>query len=624
VATPGKSPAGSERLARKPGARRPGDAPGRETTARETAAREAAKHAERTLQGLGVAPGIAIGPVHVRESGSVEVPEYAIEEGALEAEVKRLADAVHRSRQQLRKLKEKAGTLNGSAADELGFLLDAHLQMLAGSRLVRGAEARIRRERINAEAAMHREMRDIAKSFAQMEDAYLASRAEDINEAGGRVVRNLLRRPYQAFAAIPEGSIVLAEELTPADTALLDPARIAGFATVLGGREGHTAIMARSLGIPAVLGAAHLLEGAAGALAIVDGGEGRVILDPTPATLALYEERRRAFRIEERQLARLARLPAETTDEVTITLQANIELPRELETALALGAQGIGLLRTEFMFMNRDDVPDEEEQYQALKALVVGMDGKPVTMRTLDVGGDKLAYSLGGHVGPSANPALGLRAIRFSLKHRELLEAQLSAMLRASAHGPVRILLPMISTLAEVRTVRTLMRKLHARLQRQGVKVAKEPPPLGVMIEIPGAALAADALATESDFFAIGTNDLTMYTLAIDRSDEQVAYLYNSLHPAVLRLIQFATGAALRARIPLSLCGEMAGDARYTALLLGLGIRDLSMAPGALPRIKRRVRLLDSRAAARRAELVMSQWDQGRIATLLDDFDDLA
>lgn len=625
VTPPTKPTAGADRTGRKSGARHGSpDAPARSESTRSESTRSEPARSEKTFQGLGVAPGIAIGPAHVREAGALEVPEYAIPENEIEAEAKRLADAVARSQQQIKKLKAKAGGLRGRAADELGYLLDAHLQMLAGSRLVRGAETRIRRARINAEAAMHHEMREIGKAFARMDDAYLASRVDDIREAGDRVVRNLMRRRYRAFASLPEGSILLAEELTPADTALLDPARIAGFATVLGGRESHTAIMARSLGIPAVLGVAGLLDSAHGATVIVDGGEGRVVVNPTPATLALYQERQRAFVHEERQLTRLARLPATTKDEVAITLQANVELPRELEQALAAGAEGIGLLRTEFMFMNREDLPGEEEQYQALRAYVVGMDGRPVTMRTFDVGGDKLAYSLGGQVAPSVNPALGLRAIRFSLKHRELLEAQLAAMLRASAHGPVRILLPMISTLAEVRTVRTLMLKLHARLKRQGVKTAKAPPPLGIMIEIPGAALAADALATESDFFAIGTNDLTMYTLAIDRSDEQVAYLYNPLHPAVLRLIQFAAGAALRARIPLCLCGEMAGDARYTALLLGLGIRDLSMPTGAIPRIKRRVRGLDLGEAVRRAELVMSQWDPGRIAALLDDFGDLA
>jgi phosphotransferase system enzyme I (PtsI) len=276
------------------------------------------------------------------------------------------------------------------------------------------------------------------------------------------------------------------------------------------------------------------------------------------------------------------------------------------------------------MFMNRDDLPGEEEQYQALKAIVEGMEGRPVTMRTLDIGGDKLAGPLGGRLPESANPALGLRAIRLSLKERPLLEAQLGAMLRASAHGPVRILLPMISSLSEVRQVRQAMATVIRRLKRRKVKIADPPPPLGVMIEVPGAALSADALAQACEFFAIGTNDLTMYTLAIDRSEEQVAHLYNALHPAVLRLIQFTAEAALRARIPISIGGEIAGDPRYTALLLGLGVRELSMAWPALPRVKQRIRSLDILAASRRASMIMDQSDSGRIAALLDDFNALA
>jgi phosphotransferase system enzyme I (PtsI) len=419
--------------------------------------------------------------------------------------------------------------------------------------------------------------------------------------------------------------VVIAEELTPADTALLDPTRVSGFATVLGGPQSHTAIMARSLGLPAVLGVAGLLGGAApGTMVVIDGTNGRVVVNPSAKTLAEYEERQRELLRERRQLSRLARLPAETRDGVQILLQANVELQREVEHAREAGAEGIGLLRTEFLFMNREDLPGEEEQYRELKAFVEGMDGRPVTIRTLDIGGDKLADSLGDLFGQSANPALGLRAIRLSLKRVELLEAQLAAILRAGAHGPTRILLPMISSVAEVRQVKTVLKRVRARLIRQGVKIDVEPPKLGVMIEVPGAALSADALAMESDFFAIGTNDLTMYTLAIDRSDEQVAHLYNPLHPAVLRLIQFAAGSALRARIPLCLCGEIAGDPRYTSLLLGLGIRDLSMSVSALPRIKQRIRNLDLREATRRAELIMNQWDTGRIATLLDDFDALA
>ena len=581
--------------------------------------------AERVFHGLGVSPGIAIGPAHVREAGALEVPEYRLVEDAVEAERQRLREATERAQKQLGKLKAKAAALSGSAGEELGILLDAHLRMLTGSRLLRGAERRIGSERINAEAAVQAETLEIIKGFAKMDDAYLAGRADDINEVGTRLVRNLLKRPYQAFSALPPGSVVIAEELTPADTALLDPDRIGGFATVLGGAEGHTAIMARSLGLPAVLGVGGLLGGTLpGTTVVIDGTRGRVVVNPSAATLAAYQERRRAFQREERHLGRLAKLAAVTRDGVAITLQVNVELPRELEHALAVGAEGIGLLRTEFLFMNRDDLPGEEEQYVALRSFVEGMAGRPVTMRTLDVGGDKLAYSLGGHIGPAINPALGLRAIRLSLKRRELLEDQLAAMLRASAHGEVRILLPMISAVGEVRQVKEILRKLHARLKRQGVKVAPVLPKLGVMIEVPGAALAADALAMECDFFSIGTNDLTMYTLAIDRSDEQVAYLYNPLHPAVLRLIQFAAGAALRARIPLCLCGEMAGDLRYTPLLLGLGIRDLSMPTSALPRIKQRVRSLDQREATRCAELIMTQWDSGRIAALLDDFSALA
>jgi phosphoenolpyruvate-protein phosphotransferase (PTS system enzyme I) len=580
---------------------------------------------ERVFQGLGVSAGVAIGPAHVREAGALEVPEYAVPAHKAEAEQRRFAVAIEQSKKQVHKLKAKAAALRGAAAEELGYLLDAHLQMLTGSRLVRGADKRIRRDHINAEAAVHAEIQEIGKGFSQMDDAYFASRVDDIREVGARLVRNLLQKPYHAFSDLPLGSVIIAEELTPADTALLDPVRVGGFATVLGGPQSHTAIMARSLGLPAVLGVAGLMGGAApGTMVVIDGTNGRVVVNPTDRTLAEYEERQRELLRERRQLSRLARLPAETRDGVQILLQANVELPREVEHAREVGAEGIGLLRTEFLFMNREDLPGEDEQYSELKAFVEGMEGRPVTIRTLDIGGDKLTNSLGDHFGQSANPALGLRAIRLSLKRVELFETQLAAILRAGAHGPIRILLPMISSVAEVRQVKTILKKVRARLIRQGARIDVEPPKLGVMIEVPGAALAADALAMESDFFAIGTNDLTMYTLAIDRSDEQVAHLYNPLHPAVLRLIQFAAGAALRARIPLCLCGEIAGDPRYTSLLLGLGIRDLSMSVSALPRIKQRIRHLDLREATRRAELIMNQWDTGRIASLLDDFDAFA
>jgi phosphoenolpyruvate-protein phosphotransferase (PTS system enzyme I) len=596
-----------------------------EKPARRPRARKAAAKGELRFEGLGVSLGIAIGPAHVVESGSVHVPEYKLEADKIEPERARFAAAVAKAQKQLGKLKAKSANLPGAAAEEVGFLLDAHMQMLTGSRVVRGVDRRIAEDAINAEWAVQSEISKVAQDFAQLDDPYLSARAEDIRVVGDRLIRNLTATPFTAFSHLPEGSIIIGEELTPADTALMDPRIVVGFAAMLGGAESHTAIMARSLGLPAVLGVAGLLgQARTGDIVIVDGDEGHVIVNPTPRTVEFYRSRQQADQREQRQLSRLRRLPAVTRDGTEVTLQANLELPRELGPALDTGAAGVGLLRTEFLFMNRETLPDEEEQYRELAGLIEGLGGRPITVRTLDVGADKLAYSLATHLGAGANPALGLRAIRLSLKEPLLLETQLAAMLRASAHGPLRILLPMISSTVEVRQVREVLARVVRRLKRRRVKMADPLPPIGVMIEVPGAALAADALAQVADFFALGTNDLTMYTLAIDRGEEQVAHLYNPLHPAVLRLIQFATEAALRARIPVSVCGEIAGDPRYAALLLGLGIRELSMAATALPRVKQRIRDLDLLAATRCAHTIMDQSDSGRIAALLDDFNTLA
>ncbi|WP_029010705.1 phosphoenolpyruvate--protein phosphotransferase [Azospirillum halopraeferens] len=579
----------------------------------------------RTLRGLGVSPGIAIGPAHIVETGAIRVPEYPVGPDRVDHEVARFGEAVAKARRQIRKLKSKALVLPESASEEIGILMDAHLAMLTNSRLTRGVERRICNDRINAEAAVQAEIASIAQSFAAMDDTYLAARVGDVREVGRRLIRNLMRHEYRAFSLLPAGTVILAEELTPADTALLDPRRVAGFATVLGGAEGHTAIMARSLGLPAVLGAAGLLSGVRnGTPVIVDGIEGRVIIGPDEATLAEYGGRRKAREREREALKAYKRLPAVTRDGTSIVLHANLELPRDLDNALENDAQGIGLLRTEFLYMNRDDLPDEEEQYAVIRAIVEGMGGRPVTVRTMDIGGDKLAGGLHGRYGDPANPALGLRAVRLGLREPRLLETQIAAILRAGAHGPVRMLLPMISSVSEVQTVRGMIAQVTRRLRRRGVAVADPMPPLGVMVEVPGAALSADALSYVCDFFAIGTNDLTQYTLAIDRGDEQVAALYDPLHPAVLRLIQFTVEAALRARMPVSVCGEIAGDPRYAALLLGLGVRELSMAPMGIPAVKRRIRTLDLIEATRRARVIMDQSDSGRIATLLDDFNAMA
>ncbi len=576
---------------------------------------------ERVLEGLAVSPGVAVGEAFLREAGEIQINEYTVSRRQVPAEANRFERAVAKAHGQLDKIRAHADNLHGTAAEELGYLLDAHEQMLSSARLTKGVVRRIEQGRINAEAAVMAEIAEIAANFEGMNDPYLAARAEEIREVGLRLVRSLSDRPYQGFKAVPAGSVILAEEVTPADTALMDPRRVGGFACVLGGAESHTAIMARSLGLPAVLGIAGLLEDVApGETVIVDGSDGLVILRPTARRLAEYQRRREAMEREARALVRLRTRPAVTRDGVAVALQANLELPREVQQARSAGAEGVGLLRTEFLYMNRDSLPDEEEQTAALLEILRAMAGRPVTVRTLDVGGDKLAPSLRPRFYGTANPALGLRAIRLSLKEPELLETQLAAMLRAGVEGPLRILLPMISTVAEVLQVRKLLTATARRLKRKGVKIADPLPPLGVMIEVPGAALAADAIASVADFFAIGSNDLTMYTLAIDRGEESVAHLYNPLHPAVLRLIQFSVEAALRARIPVSVCGEIAGDPRFTPLLLGLGVRDLSMSANSLLRVKQQVRNLDMQAAARRAQVIMDQTDSGRIAALLDDF----
>ena len=588
------------------------------------AAKRAAKRrpsGEQHFDGIGVAAGIAIGPAHVVEPGAIEVPKHTIKAKDIKAERARFADAVASAGKQIEKLRGKAMSLPGSAAEELCYLLDAHALMLADSRLVRGVDKCIAKKKINAEAAVAEELNQISDAFAKMEDDYLAARVQDVRDVCGRLLRALMAVPYQAFSDLEEGTVIIAEELTPADTALMDPARVGGFATALGGVQGHTAIMARSLGLPAITGIAGLTHKLRqGDVVVVDGGAGRVVVNPTASTLVHYRARQADIVQRQRRLARLKSLPATTRDNVTITLHANVELPSEIAGALKSGAEGIGLVRTEFMFMNREQEPGEDEQYAALREIIEPMEGRPVTLRTLDAGSDKLAFCLSDHIAPSTNPALGLRAIRLSLKLRPLLENQLAAMLRAGAHGPIRILLPMISSTAEVRQVREVMDKVVRRLRRKRIKIADPLPPIGAMIEVPAAALAADSLSRVCDFFSIGTNDLTMYTLAIDRGDDQVASLYNPLHPAVLRVIQFATESALRARIPVNICGEIAGDPRYSALLLGLGIRHLSMSSTGLPLVKQRIRSLSLDDATRRVRTIMEQSDSGVIGALLDDF----
>ncbi|MBX6375209.1 MAG: phosphoenolpyruvate--protein phosphotransferase [Acetobacteraceae bacterium] len=600
---------------------------GRARTAAASGRRGGAAARETRLKGIPVSPGVAIGAIFDTTEPPAEAPRRGIAAAEVEAERQRLADAVAASRKQVAKLKTRIGVLPEEAQEELAPLLDAYAMMLGNSRLIRGARKRIETDLVAAETAVQDEAETIAAAILAARDddkAGLLRRAQEVREIARRLTRNLTASPFRSFKDIPEGAILVAEELTPADAALLNPARIAGVATEEGGADGHTAIMLRALGIPSVLGCHGLTEAARrGDPCVLDGTAGTVTLNPSAATLTAARNALAAFARERAKLAKLRRLPAVTTDGEEVELQANLEIPAELPLIAQAGAQGIGLLRTEFLFMNREDLPDEEAQVATYAEILEAMDGEPVTIRVLDWGGEKdieaLAEGVPALTGP--NPALGLRGVRMLLKRPELLEVQFAAILRvAAAKGCVRILLPMVTVPAEVKQAREIYERVARRLRRRGEKLPDPLPPLGVMIETPGAALAADAIALEADFFAIGTNDLAMYTLAVDRAEAEVAHLYDPLHPAVLRLVQFATEAALRLRMPVSVCGEMAGNPRLVPLLLGLGIRSLSMNASAIPRAKQAVRALDIADCARFARRVMEQSDPARIQELVMGF----
>jgi phosphoenolpyruvate-protein phosphotransferase len=579
---------------------------------------------ERRLVGIPVGAGIAIGPAFPAREAPAEFTHGVISADAVAAEGERLEQAILRSRKQVAKLRQKLLILPDDGQAELAPLLDAYMQMLGPSRLIRGARIRIRDRLVSAETAVADEAEQVARALLALpgdDPAGLQRRADEVREIARRLIRNLAQAPFRSLGAVPAGSVLVAESLRPADAALIDPARVAGVATEEGGSDGHTAIMLRALGIPSVLGAVGLAAAArAGCQMIVDGGAGTVVVNPGPDTLARAHADVAAFTRERQKLARLRRLPARTTDDAEVELHANLEIPAELALIAQSGATGIGLLRSEFLFMNRDTVPDEQDQFATYRSVVEAMSGDVVTIRVLDWGGEKQLDSLSAEgFGTLAdrNPALGVRGIRLLLRHPALFETQLAAILRAASSGPVRILLPMVTNVGELRQARDILERVARRLRRRGERISDRLPPLGVMIETPGAALSADALALEADFFAIGTNDLAMYTLAVDRSLAEVAAIYDPLHPAVLRLVQFAIEAALRVRKPVSVCGEMAGNPRFTPLLLGLGLRCFSMSASAVPRVKQVVRGASVDECIRFARKVMEQSDPARIREMV-------
>jgi len=565
------------------------------------------------LSGIGVSRGIAIARVQKLHGGDLEIAEYTVAPEELEREVERFRDAQQQALAQLREVRSKipAGTPGDIAA-----FIDTHLLMLDDRSLVDSTIGHIRSAGINAEAALRRSRDALVAVFEQMEDPYLRTRRDDVEHVVSRVQRVLTRTerelPGGGQAPLTEPTVIVADDITPADIILLSQQAVLAFVTEYGGPLSHTAILARSLGIPAVVGlhnARRLLRESE--LVIVDGEHGHVLADPDDKALEHYR-RKQDQQVQDRRLLQTLRdKPAISGDGVEVRLQANIELPEDAAVAEANGAAGIGLYRTEFLYMNRKGLPTEEEQYQAYSRVVSAVKG-PITIRTLDLGADKQVDS-GQRQGPTPNnPALGLRAIRLCLKEPELFRVQMRALLRASAHGQVRIMLPMISSLSELRQAKALMAVCRAELVREGRAVADRIP-VGAMIEVPAAAISSALLAREVDFFSIGTNDLIQYTLAIDRVDDEVNYLYDPLHPAVLRLIHMTIEAGHKAGIEVSMCGEMAGDVRYTRLLLGLGLTDFSMHPANVLEVKRAVR--DARVGELRSKVADIMQ-----AASLDDF----
>jgi len=539
------------------------------------------------LHGTGVSDGVAIGKAFVLQRELPEIPEYVIPREYIEEEVARFQRAVEASRRQLITIREH---IPANAPPEATSFLDAHLLMLDDKMISQAPVEAIRNQQYNAEWALKTQSEILSAIFEQMDDHYLRNKKTDVNQVVNRIQRNLLQQNYDEHEKMAEGEIVIADDLTPADTVMLKHNRVRAFVTSLGGPISHTAILARSLGIPAIV-AAHSASRyvSSGEELIVDGKRGMLIIAPDRAIVDEYRRRQKDIARKRRELNRLRTSRAITRDRHRVALLANIELPADVRAAAQAGADGIGLYRTEFLFMNRPEPPNEEEQFRAYIKVIKSLPGKPVTIRTLDLGADKQVD--GGRAGTAitVNPALGLRAVRLCLHDTSLFRPQLRAILRASAFGKVRMMIPMLSGQEELFQVLDLIEETKRDLKRERIKFNPKIP-LGGMIEVPAAAISADLFASHLDFFSIGTNDLIQYTLAIDRVDDAVNYLYDPLHPSVLRLISITIQAGKQARIPVAMCGEMAGDPRYTQLLLGLGLTEFSMHPATMLEVKKIVR----------------------------------
>jgi phosphoenolpyruvate-protein phosphotransferase (PTS system enzyme I) len=570
-----------------------------------------------SLHGIGVSGGIAIGRAQLVSHATREVAHYTIPQVQVQAEIERFGTAVREVQRELEGL--HAALTSGDLPGEFGAFLDVHWMILNDPTLSEAPKRIIADQRCNAEWALALQMNVLVDQFEQIEDSYLRERKADVVQVGERVLKRLMGRPGTLPApSAEEQTILVAHDLSPADVIQFKHHHFGAFLTDLGGVTSHTAIVARSLNVPAVVAthnARQLIRD--GEMLIVDGSNHAVIVNPDRAVLAEYRLKQSELDLARQKLRRLRNKRAETLDGIRVELHANIELPEDIEQALANGATGVGLFRSEFLFLNRSGLPSEDEQFEAFRKVASGMQGKQVTIRTFDLGADKQAQEFEGLARVAPNPALGLRAVRFCLAEPRLFLTQLRAILRATHYGNVRILIPMLASVSEIDQTLVLIARAKEMLREQNVPFNADVE-VGGMIEIPAAVLSIGAFLRKLDFVSIGTNDLIQYTLAVDRSDEAVSHLYDPLHPAVLRLIGLAIGSATNAGVPIAVCGEMAGEPQLTRLFLGLGLREFSMHPSHLLGVKQRLLQTDVSRGAALIERIRRIDEPDKLSALLE------
>ena len=540
---------------------------------------------ELVLKGIPAAPGIVIGKAHIFGKEDLDVEKMPINDEQVPLEISRFEDALIQTRQEIIALQRKIAAEMGS---EHGEVFDAHLLVLEDRMLIEEVISKVKKEKVAVDFVFSEVLKRYANVFARIEDEYLKERISDINDVGRRILRNLLGKKRKSLSDLEDEVVIVAHDLSPSDTAMMHKNKVIGFVTDIGGKTSHTAIMAKSLEIPAVVGLEIGTEKIKnGDLVIVDGSSGLLIVAPDPETLKRYEVREEKIKGQSAAFASIRDLPAQTQDGKLVSLAANIEFPEEIPSVLLHGADGVGLYRTEYFYMNRRDLPTEDEQFEAYKQLANSFGDKPVIVRTMDLGGDKFISQL--NVPKEMSPFMGWRAIRFCLARPDIFKTQLRAILRASVHANLRVMFPMISGVEELRKAKELLEDCKRELKNEG-KYYNEKLEVGAMIEVPSAALTSDVLSREVSFFSIGTNDLIQYSLAVDRTNEKIAYLYEPTHPAVLRLIKGVIEAGHNSNIWVGMCGEMCGEPSLALLLLGMGLDEFSMPSASILEIKNVIR----------------------------------